>query len=483
MYHISDIKKFLRCERLYYLGKSNNIFKPYLRSDENIVDLLINFFDIDNYYLGIKNDLEDRFLQSINDYDWFIHPRLSDGLLRINIPLLHKLDKEFDAYFLYYGTNIKDLDTLTYSISIDVLKKKGIVLNNIYLIYLNKDYVNEGTLDEKKLFLVTDQFNDVRIIDYLQNKSIDYQQVIERMESSDLTSTVVVKSRTCKQLGVCEYYYDCFPEEKLLPDDSILTLVSSKNKNRMYKSGIVHLKDVDLNQIEGNRVQYAQIKASRNGGLYFDRFALKNWLNKLSERPISFVDFEWDRYLIPAYKNMKPMDVLCFEFALYYLDESGNLQHRTFIGTGDCRKDFVEGLINYLPEKGPILAYNATGAECLRLKELAEIYPEYKDKLESIISRFKDLAIPFSEGLIYDIRMKGDFSLKRLVDICSDYSYKNLEIDDGMQAVFNWRNLDKNIEENDEKILADLKEYCSLDAYGLFLVYKWLVELVVKSNK
>ena len=47
MYHISDIKRFLRCERLYFYGKDeNSVFKPYLRADANTVDLLKELFDI-----------------------------------------------------------------------------------------------------------------------------------------------------------------------------------------------------------------------------------------------------------------------------------------------------------------------------------------------------------------------------------------------------------------------------------------------------
>ena len=92
-----------------------------------------------------------------------------------------------------------------------------------------------------------------------------------------------------------------------------------------------------------------------------------------------------------------------------------------------------------------------------------------------------DLAIPFVDGIIYDIRMKGNYTLKKLVDIVSDYSYKDLEIYDGMEAVYNWRNIDKG-SDDEQKIIDNLKQYCSLDAYGLFLVYKWLIKLMVENK-
>ena len=36
--------------------------------------------------------------------------------------------------------------------------------------------------------------------------------------------------------------------------------------------------------------------------------------------------------------------------------------------------------------------------------------------------------------------------------------------------------------DNEQEVLETLKRYCSLDAYGLFLVYKWLVELIIESK-
>jgi len=356
MYHISDIKKFLRCKHLYFYGIDNSsVFKPYLRSDENIVELIKEYFGIDECFVGIRNDPGSRFFNEIDNYEWFIYPRFTDEKIRINIPLMHKEEEGFDLYFVYYGTVIKELDLLNYRISLKLLKKQDIRVRSLSLVYLNPEYVNDGKLDVSRLFLITDRFKGKSILKQVQQTEINYEELIEQMETFDPDKQKAEKGKYCRQNGLCEYYDRCFPEEKQIEDDSILTLVSSRNKNKMYEEGIRILKDADPQQIEGNKVQFAQIMASRNGGIFMDKLVLKQWLERLSERPISFIDFEWDRYLIPPYQAMKPMDVLCFEFALYYLEENGKLEHRTFVGTGDCRKEFIEGLIRYLPEKGPIL--------------------------------------------------------------------------------------------------------------------------------
>lgn len=481
-YHISDIKKFLRCERIYFYSKDEyNVFQPYLRADESINDLLIKYLNINEHFDGIKNDSNDKFLNALDSYEWFVHPRLMDNDLRINVPFMHKTNDGFDVYFVYYGSLIKELDLITYRIALQILNKFNIKVNEVCLLYLNENYIHDGNLNVNKLFLTTNTFKDRLIKDIILDGECDYLNIINRMKDSTTIQSEAKKCKYCRQAGLCDYYVRCFPNEEKIENDSILTLVSSMHKNKMYEEGIKYLKDADINQIEGNRVQYAQIMASKNGGVFIDMPALKNWLEQLSNKQISFIDFEWDRYLIPPYINMKPMDVLCFEYALYYLDENGEMQHKTFVGTGDCRREFIEGLINDLPNDGPILAYNAEGAEKLRLIELGEMFPEYKDKLENISNRFVDLAIPFVEGLVYDTRMKGNYTLKKLVDIVSDYSYADLNIYDGMNAVFNWRDVDKGSQE-EEKIINDLKEYCSLDAYGLFLVYKWLIKLVNESK-
>ena len=167
-----------------------------------------------------------------------------------------------------------------------------------------------------------------------------------------------------------------------------------------------------------------------------------------------------------------------FEFALYVDDGEEELKHYTFISSGDCREEFIKGLIDLLPKEGTIFAYNASGAEVLRIKELMSEFPKYKNELENIANRFVDLAIPFTEGLVYDTRMAGNYSLKKLVSIVSDKSYKDLDIDEGMQAVYSWRDIDNGNDVNEEKTIDDLKKYCSLDAYGLYLVYKWLLSIV-----
>lgn len=476
MYHVSDLKKYNRCHRLFYNDskKDKEPFLPYLRSDESLTDLLIERLNLKSYFRGQVGDDPQLFFDNYDNYEWFINSRMEINGLRIRIPVLHKLkDNKFNAYFVYYGTHIKDLDFFSLRVQYSALCDLNIEVKEIYYVYINPDYVFHTKHNVKKLFVITNRYNGTHFINLVLNDKIAYNNIIEEMDNISLENCPPIKCKSCKMMKMCPYYYDCFKEEADIENNSILTLVSSAHKKEMYDKGLKRLKDADISMIEGNKVQYAQILADKNGGLFYDTCSLQYWLKQIKS-PVSYIDFEWDRYLIPAYENMKPLDVIPFEYALYIERENGVLENKSFISTGDCRRDFIESLINNLPEEGSILAYNATGAECIRLKELIREFPEYKEKLEAIIERFVDLAIPFVEGIVYDTRMAGNFSLKKLVDMLSDKSYKDLDINEGMKAVYSWRDLDKELNEEQDKTIEDLKEYCSLDAYGLVIVYKWL---------
>ena len=214
-YHISDIKKYMRCERIYFYSKDeNSAFQPYLRSDESINDLLIEYLGISNCFKGVKNDNPERFISEINNYEWFCHPRLTDGDLRINVPFLHKTDDGYDVFFIYYGTIIKELDLITYRVSLSVLNKNGIKVNKVKLIYLNGEYINNGEIEPSKLFNIIEEYKGRKIKEIILENDCDYSYIIKKMSSIDCIQIPAKKCKYCRQNGLCEYYSKCFPNEK-----------------------------------------------------------------------------------------------------------------------------------------------------------------------------------------------------------------------------------------------------------------------------
>lgn len=176
---------------------------------------------------------------------------------------------------------------------------------------------------------------------------------------------------------------------------------------------------------------------------------------------------------------MKPYDVLVFQYSMHVENTPGApLLHEQFIGTGDCRVAFIEDLLAKIPAEGSVMVYNAVGAEMLRLKQLAVQFPQYSERLKAIWERMVDLSLPFSTGNIYDVRMAGAYSLKKLVEIFTDYDYHDLSISHGMEAVANWRSLQA--DEMDDEIREQLYEYCGMDTYSMVLVYHMILDVLKK---
>ena len=485
--HISDIKNYMRCPRLYQLSLQDE-YRPFPFFNINIdVDAsLREKLDINEYYEGAANDSNENTLKAFEEYSWLTKCRFVYRGLRVRVPILWHDGNECKVYFNYLSVAPGENELTNIKWTCSVMEALGFVIKEIKLIHLNPDYIRKGELDHKKLWKVSNAFyndnnNPTKIVLDVYHKShFDIDAQLDQMLHFDADETIgVIRTNKCTGRNKCRYYDICFPEEHDLPDNSILNLVSSQHKYEMFNSGIKYLSDIDLSFFEGTQQQYAQIMADKKGGTYFEKIALENWLNTNRSSTMSFFDFEWDLFPFPPYDEMGVMQVLCFQYSLHIVKD-GNIEHKQFIGLNDCRRAFVEQLIKDVPEEGVIFAYNAKGAEILRLKELQAIFPEYHDDLERIIDRVVDLAVPFIKGMVYDVRMKGLYSLKVIQSMLDkEHSYKDLDVGNGLEAVAIYRKILKETDpDRINEYYNDLYEYCGLDSYAMVEVYQWLDGLV-----
>ncbi len=491
MFHISDCKKYTRCSRLFLneMQVEKRKFQPFVRLDEEVSELACIKLGVTNHFLGKQGDDASLAMNALEKYDWLVKARFEYEQLRIKAPFLHRNKDGWDLYFLFVGLFPHADDMQFYCDTVWVLEGLNIKIKDIYMIHLNKNYRRGKELDPHELFVVSTSFyNDknnptVDIKEAIYDNMHELHYLLQQMESCTFeTVGEPIRKSQCMTRQKCLYYDDCFPHEKQLPDNSILTLIASRFKREMYEEGRLYLRDADPERIEGSSQQFAQIQADRNGGQYVDYNALENWLGYI-HYPITCIDFEWERFAIPPYEGMRPYDVLPFEYSLHIMYENGRIEHEVYLNIHDNRKDMAEHLIRSIPKEGTVLAYNAEGAEKIRIQELAEMYPEYAKDLLHINARMEDLQLPFSTGVIYDTRMKGQWSLKTIMAMMDDPGYHNLDIQQGMDAVFEWRNLDKNVDAEDvEKSIADLKAYCGMDTYAMTVVLRWLFKLVAKTS-
>lgn len=482
IFHISDCKKYNRCERLYRLDKENEPekFRPFVRLDEEVTELAAKKLGIKDCFKGQRGDDPSLAMDALDQYDWLVKARFQYDRLRIKVPFLHRTENGWDLYFLFVGLYPHADDIQFYCDMVFVLEGCGIKLNEIRIIHLNADYVREGKLDTDRLFVISDALYNmsnhptIPLKETIEQKKRDIRPLLKEMaECENRPFPSPKRSQKCTGRMKCRYYQNCFEENEEMPDNSILTLNASREKYNMAKEGVRFLKDADVERLEGNRQQYAEIMADKNGGLFVDKAALTAWLSRITY-PVSFLDFEWERFAIPPYDGMKPYDVMPFEYSLHILHEDGRVDHNVFLSVHDDRKELAESLIQHVPAEGSVIAYNAFTAEKVRIEELGEQFPMYKEQLDAINARMEDLELIFVSGIVYDVRMAGQWSLKKVMAMMDDESYNDLAIHQGMEAVFEWRHLDNNESEDREEIIENLKKYCSMDTYAMLVIYNWL---------
>ncbi|MDO4664156.1 MAG: DUF2779 domain-containing protein [Erysipelotrichaceae bacterium] len=414
-----------------------------------------------------------------------------DGL-RTNIPFLfEKQDGTYKAIYPYCSTAPKE--SLLNGLVIDTMicQACGVEVSEHEFLYLNSSYVRQDNPKPSDFFKITSHlkkkrggFTRLSATEQIQQKmgSVTFEQLVDmanKLSNSTLDDYCVRRVSSCTRPNKCPYYEECFHEQQL-PDYASAFLSSSSSREWIEEKGIERLGDITSDLFEGTPMQYAQIKADQNGGVFMDDQAIRYWMKQI-EYPICYLDFEWETFAIPPYVKMKAFDVLCFQYSMHIENEQGELDHKTFFATGDCRKDFIEHLLEDIPDHGSIMVFNMDGAEKLRLRQLANQFPEYRVQLEQVNNRMIDLQAPFENGCFYDLRQRGKSSLKTLMPLFSACaSYDQLDIHNGMEAVFAYR---ETLLENDpckvQKIGERISDYCSMDTYAereLFLGLKKKLE-------
>ena len=132
------------------------------------------------------------------------------------------------------------------------------------------------------------------------------------------------------------------------------------------------------------------------------------------------------------------------------------------------RKDFGD--------KGNIVTYNQS-FEVGRLNELAQFFPEEANYLHQLVDRIVDLLPVFQGGNCYFPAMTNSASIKSVLPaIAPDFTYENLEIQDGGSASSLFHESIENGIFTDENLRENLLKYCERDTLAMVIIYQFLVE-------
>jgi hypothetical protein len=279
----------------------------------------------------------------------------------------------------------------------------------------------------------------------------------------------------------CHNPYDCpflgYCWRKI-PGYSVFDIsgLSTEKKFQLYKEGIIKIDDVP-EDFELSELQRIQVDYHKSGKTFIDKEKLREFVNEI-KYPLYFMDFETFTPAVPIYDNSRPYQHILFQFALYFQKNSkSEPEYFEFLADPkeDPRIQFIKNLIGNTRRKGNIIVYNRN-FEQTRLEEMARDFPEYEKEIADLISRLKDLMIPFQKKYFYNPRMEGSYSIKNVLPaLAPDLSYSGLDIADGNMAMLAFESLLYETSPTKiRKIRNDLLNYCKLDSFGMIRIWQEL---------
>ena len=371
-----------------------------------------------------------------------------------------------------------------------------------YLVVLNSEYIHQGLLDEKGEIIYTDDIVSMIDVSSLTKKLMptienDIKIVLNRLDTMNANEVDLGSHCQRKDSRQCIFYPICF--KKVPEKNSIFTYMGNHfgfkddqnikyDRYELINNGITNALDLPFNYLkrENNIIQR---KVMETKIPYYHIEKIKAGINTLNY-PIYHLDFETFPCPLPRFKMEKPYSQSLFQYSIHIEQKPGvcdkEKDNYSYIATKhiDLRKDLIENMLNVIKEDGgSILVYNMS-FEQTRLKEMAEIFPEYSARLFDMIDRLFDLMhlikgnqkmyqkLGFTEEEskvinYYHDDLNGSFSIKKVLPIFSDLSYKNLNIGNGTDALVAYANFPYMDSYTFEKTYHELLEYCKQDTWAM----------------
>ena len=361
-------------------------------------------------------------------------------------------------------TGLKDVHIPDLAFQAWVFTEAGIKIRRCFLCHINNEFVRHGEIDPKEFFTLRDVTAEVAEF------SRDIDEQVGQMGKT-------IRSAKCPEIQIgkqCDNPYTCPLHElcwSFLPPQNVLELYFD-TKGRgwdLLKRGVLRIADIPENYSLSEK-QEIQRATAISGKPHVKQKQIETFLNNL-EYPLHFLDFETFSPAIPLFDGTRPYEQIPFQFSLHIICKAGaKPEHRKFLAEGrnDPRSEFMRQLKSAVEPSGSIVVFNAP-FEKGRMKECAELLPEYKSWVAAVNQRIVDLLNPFKAFNFYHPNQYGSASLKQVLPALTGKNYTNLEIQEGETAGREFLRVTfGDVSEKERKrVRMDLEIYCCLDTFGM----------------
>lgn len=498
----------------------------------NEVDNDINIIEVkattSNKYVNLKASHKKGEKYSIFHFDkdkncYYLKDEIDGYPLESEMPLdayLKQKEKLFDRYSSV-GSYIFDLAIQRfilegeYKESHNEDKLKDV---HYYLAVLNHNYVFDGTYEGKKAIYNPDnEGNEIVVFFDMTKVTEEYQNIIKQTEASleeylfNLNASPCPMGKWCERKKVKECIYLGPVCGKMIPAKNsslnylnngfgFKTLDGERLKGlELINAGYINMLDIPEEWITSKKHEI-QRDSLRFNKPYIDTEKIRAGLNAL-EYPIYHLDFETMPCPMPRFRGEKPYIQSPFEFSLHIEHAPGvcdkEKDNYIFLAKtfdNDEREELVKALCKYIdPDKGTLFAQNVA-FEKGRIKELASIFPEYREKLMKMYNRgfdllwlvntktelYEELGFDKERASLpnyYNKDLSGSYSIKKTLPVFSDLSYKDLTVKNGTEAIVAYASYNKMTKEEYDLYYEALRIYCQQDTWAMVVILQALREL------
>ena len=365
-----------------------------------------------------------------------------------------------------------------------VLKKCGLNVKKSYLVYVNNQYVKEGDLDINKYFVIED-VTELLDLDKVEKNIPKLKEVISKDEEPNIDLSLdCVKGKNVSY--DCPFFEYCTKE---LPHPNVFDIgwgTRYSKKLDMYKLGKITYSDILESGGMNTKADLQMEYEVYNKKPKIDSLAVKGLFSTF-RFPLYFLDFESYQCVIPTIDGTKPYQQICFQYSLHYLlEENGELYHTEFLSDdydGNPMYGLCKQLCEDIPMNSCVLVYN-DAFEKTRLREMAELFPEFSEHLLNIRDNIIDLLPPFKNQEYYVKEMGGSASIKKVLpalfpnDPSLDYHSLD-QVHKGDEASAAYLSLGKLSKEEEQVLRKNMLKYCCLDTYAMVKIYEKLKEVAI----
>jgi hypothetical protein len=385
----------------------------------------------------------------------------------------------WSIYEVKSATKAKDEYLYDLAFQVALLRRHGIDVRGAFLILLNPDYIRRDDLNITQLFNIIDNTENVKNI--MEVVSREMQEAREYL----LNGTEPPGPCSCIYKGRSRHCSTFHYSNPNVPDYGIHDIArlgsNPKKLKKLVDAGTLALEDLPAD-IKLTKNQNNQLRAHRSGETLIDKEAIAKDLGELTY-PLHFIDYETFASALPLFSDYSPYDQIPLQYSVHIVGSPDEEPiHRDFLhaGRGDPTRAFLNSLREHVSSFGSVVAWNKA-FECQVNDGIGRRFSAARDYIIELNDRFYDLMDIFSKQYFVHRELRGSVSIKKVLPVLTpELSYSSLRIHDGAMASLTWSRIISGEIDEQECALeqASLRDYCALDSYGMYAIWRALTRLI-----